>query len=147
MAAVWPPVSKRVKRGMRMIVGILMMIVDKSDFLLLKGDDGGGLKEEGSGLTNDGLEVLGLLVGFNVSLGLVLLEEDIHSFSLLDSVDVVSDDTSLFSGLFGEFLDQGLSILDVLGLDLDKGNDVNVVRVFSHKICVFIINLPPFVEN
>lgn len=127
-----------------MIVGILMMIVDKSDLLLLEGDDGGGLKEEGSGLTNDGLEVLGLSVSFNISLSLVLLEEDIDALSLLDSEDVVSDDTRLSSGLGGKLLDQGLSILDVLGFNLDKGNDVDVV---SHKICVFIINLPPFVEN
>ncbi len=121
-----------------------MMIVDKSDLFLLKGDDGGGLEEEGASGSNAGLEVLSFSMSGNISLSFVLFEEHIHSLLLLDSEDVVSKDTSLLSGLFSELLDNGLSLLDVLGLDLDEGNDVDV---FSHKICVFIINLPPFVEN
>jgi hypothetical protein len=120
------------------------MIVDKSDLFLLEGDDGGGLQEEGEGGSNAGLEVLRILVSLNISLSLVLFEEHKHSLLLLDSEDVISKDSRLLSGLFSELLDYGLSLLDVLGLDLDEGNDVDV---FSHKICVFIINLPPFVEN
>jgi hypothetical protein len=120
------------------------MMIDKSDLFLLEGDDGGGFKQELLGGSDSSEEVLSLSVVLEVLLGLVLLEENIDSFLLLDPVDLVLDHSWLFPGGLSESFDQGLGVLDVLGLDFDECNNVDVV---GHKICAIIINLPPYVEH
>lgn len=73
------------------------MMIDKSDLLLLKSDDGGGeFDKEVLDFGDCFFEVGSLFVGQEVFFSLVLLKEDIDSFFLLNLVDLVLDDTWLF---------------------------------------------------